>query len=430
MGNSISSLNSFKKFSTFNTNLNVDESNASKNQEAAVESKEKFSQLKAKQGAVTSNELTQVYYVESPKKPVIEEPEANAKIIEGNISSKIGVEYKKIKKLPEYVYRGLKGDPDANFYEYLSLSKIPYFIGGPMLALGFAFGITNHDLQAKSFAKAKFNHILAGVILYYIAVELAKKVIDVPVKIFRGVDLNQPYEQMVACKATSAKGDSPKKAEYHKITESVDFTRWDLMTGDESKNNGKLINEKFDKLAKKFGIDEKVQDSDTTLKDSIKKLINSATAFKYALTAPFVVLAIALAKQSSWANINEGIGAKFGEAFGKILHPDNLKFNVYKTPKNKERKLKLKDVTYDFKMKQRLISAYSIVKDHVARPISESFKSLWHSSKRGKALILVSAIAPVLANLRILQLTSEKNKSFVDISEYVPKFKKHEIGNS
>jgi len=433
MGNEVSSLNSFRKFSTFNTNLSVIDANsvASKNTEVAPEPKEKFSKLKPQQGGVSTNELTRIYYAPAPKKSDIEAPEVNARIIDGKEMSKFGVEMQKIKKLPGYVYKGLKGDPDANFYEYLSLSKIPYFIGGPMLALGFAFGITNHDKQAKAFAKARFHHVLAGVILYYAAVELAKKAIDIPVKLFRGVDLNQPYEQIVPCKASPLKGESPKKTEYHKVTESVDFTRWDLMTGDESKNNGKLINEKFDKLARKFGIDERVQDSDTTLKTSIKKLITVSTACKYALSAPFVVLAIALAKQPNWGTIAEGLGSKFKVVFGDLFNSDNASFKLYRAKAGKEKGLlKVKNFNYDLRGKERANAAYSILKNHVAKPIAESFQSLWKSSKRGKALILVSAIAPILANLRILQLTSEKNKSFVDISEYVPKIKKHQTNNS
>ena len=56
--------------------------------------------------------------------------------------------------------------------------------------------------------------------------------------------------------------------------------------------------------------------------------------------------------------------------------------------------------------------------------MKESFKALWKNNKLGKVIILTSAIAPVLANLRILQLTSEKHNRFVDISEYIPGLKK------
>ena len=37
------------------------------------------------------------------------------------------------KKLPDYVNRGMQGDPDSNFYEFSQVSKIPYFLGGPGL---------------------------------------------------------------------------------------------------------------------------------------------------------------------------------------------------------------------------------------------------------------------------------------------------------
>ncbi len=60
-------------------------------------------------------------------------------------------------------------------------------------------------------------------------------------------------------------------------------------------------------MAEKFGIDKNVQNPDVALKDSIKKLIISATAFKYAIMAPFVALGVGLAGQEAWGNIGKGL---------------------------------------------------------------------------------------------------------------------------
>jgi len=399
MGSNINSFEMFKKFSSVNTNISANEVNNQNSVPLADKSAYNPARAAKKTEQSYAPAVQENFYIKTPVKKA--EKKLKSKIMPKDPLTKLNVEFKKAAKLPEYAYRGLKGDPDANFYEYLSLGKIPYFIGGPLLAAVFAFGATRTNPQARASAIKRAKQIAVGVAFYYTGVELAKKVIDIPVKLFRGVDLNQPYENVVDCRAVSKTGHSPKKIEYHKVTESVDFTRWDLMTGDESKNNGKAVNEQFDKLAKKFGIDKNVQDSDTTLKGSIKKLIISSTAFKYMLAAPFVTLGVALAGQEAWGNI----GNEITEDIKNIFAKSNLN------------------------IKKRASKAGKIIKGNLLTPMKESFKSLWRNGKLGKAIILTSAIAPILANLRILQLTSEKHNKFVDIKEYIPGLKKqpHQI---
>jgi len=397
MGSNINSFEVFKKFNTVNTNISANESDSPKSVTPADKPAYNSDKAAKKSEQSYTPAVQEISYVRTPKRA---EKKLKSKILSNDPLTKLKVEFKKAAKLPEYAYRGLKGDPDANFYEYLSLGKIPYFIGGPLLAAVFAFGATRANPQARASSVKRAKQIAVGVAFYYTGAELAKKVIDIPVKLFRGVDLNHPYENVVDCRAVSKTGDSPKKIEYHKVPESVDFTRWDLMTGDESKNNGKAVNEQFDKLAKKFGIDKNVQDSDATLKGSIKKLIISSTAFKYMLTAPFVVLGVALAGQEAWGNIGNGLKQNIKNMFAK----SNLN------------------------IKERASIAGKIIKGNLLTPMKESFKTLWGAkgapNKIGRAIILTSAIAPILANLRILQLTSEKNNRFVDISEYIPGLKK------
>ncbi|OGI01276.1 MAG: hypothetical protein A2104_07355 [Candidatus Melainabacteria bacterium GWF2_32_7] len=395
MGSNINSFEVFKKFTSVNTNMSVNEVSNQKNAPLTDTSVCNSDTAAKKSDFIPA--VQDVSYVKTISDKTGEK-KLKSRMLPNDSLTKLKVELKKAAKLPEYAYRGLKGDPNANFYEYLSLGNIPYFIGGQLLAAVFAFGKTTNNPQAAVSAVKRAKQIAVGVGLYYLGAELAKKVIDIPVKFFRGVDLNHPYENVVDCRAVSSTGYSPKKIEYHKVTESVDFTRWDLMSGDETKENGQAVNEQFDKLAKKFGIDKNVQDSDATLKGSIKKLIISSTAFKYALTAPFVALGVALAAQDAWGNI--------GKNFGK-----NIK-NMF-------------DTKSLLNLKQRVTIAGEIIKGNLITPMKESFKALWgkkgfSNNKLGKAIILTSAIAPILANLRILQLTSEKHNRFVDITEYIP----------
>ena len=412
MGNTINSLEVFKKFSTVNTNISANGAGNEKN--APIAGTQMFIQGSSydfRDNPVSNDpgdtvvKKSEVSYVKTIGANTGEK-KLKSKILPNDPITKLKVELKKAAKLPEYAYRGLKGDPNANFYEFLSLGKIPYFIGGPLLAAVFAFGITKNNPQARASAVTRTKQIAVGVGLYYLGAELAKKVIDIPVKFFRGVDLNHPYENVVDCRATSKTGFSPKKIEYHKVPESVDFTRWDLMTGDETKDNGQAINEHFDKLAKKFGIDKNIQDTDATLKGSIKKLIISASAFKYMLTAPFVILGVALAAQSRKVN---GLDYPICNDLGKGL---------------KENITKMFNKASPLKLTQRAAVAGEIIKGNFLTPMKESFKALWKNNKLGKAIILTAAIAPILANLRILQLTSEKHNKFVDIAEYIPGLKK------
>ena len=52
--------------------------------------------------------------------------------------------------IPGYAYRGMKGDPDFNFYEYLKVSKIPYYIGGLGLAGVCLAGKNKYSVADKS----------------------------------------------------------------------------------------------------------------------------------------------------------------------------------------------------------------------------------------------------------------------------------------
>ncbi|MFA6990178.1 MAG: hypothetical protein WC197_08930 [Candidatus Gastranaerophilaceae bacterium] len=66
--------------------------------------------------------------------------------------TKLRVKIEQATKVPDYIYNGLNGDPDANFFEYLQLSNIPYYIGGPVLTGMFMAGISKIDQAARNSA--------------------------------------------------------------------------------------------------------------------------------------------------------------------------------------------------------------------------------------------------------------------------------------
>ena len=99
---------------------------------------------------------------------------------------------------PAYAVRGLKGDPDFNFFESLKISKIPYYLGGLGLATICLAGRNNFNPAAKSANTELFKKILSGVLMYYVGREAANMAIDIPVKYTRGIDLNLPYKKVTS----------------------------------------------------------------------------------------------------------------------------------------------------------------------------------------------------------------------------------------
>lgn len=317
------------------------------------------------------------------------------KILDDSFSTKTRVAIASVASRPIYAVRGMKGAPDATFHEYLQIGRIPYYIGGPVLAALFNAGANNFNFQNKLAAKKTTKHIAVGVALYYLGSALAKTVINTPVKLFRGVDLNRPYRDVIDSETESSSGILTKKKEYHKVYESIDFTRWDLLLNHDDKN--KPINANYDKLAKKYGMDENLNDSDSALKPYIKKTIIMSRAWQYALTALFVTLGIGVAKQEAWGNVLKG---SLRNGIKEVALPKS-KLNLH----------------------QRLVRAKEMLNDNLMNPIEESFKGLWkgnakpHSKVIGKALILGTALATVIANVKILSATSARNEKTVDVNK-------------
>lgn len=234
------------------------------------------------------------------------------KLLPDDPLTKLQVGIKQAKKLPEYAYRGLKGDPDANFFEFLQLGKIAYWSGGPTLVA--LFGLGRHKLTTMQKG--------AGVVAYYALAAAGKAVIDAPVKLFRKIDLDHPYKNVVSCRAVNKEGFSPKKVEYHSALESHDFTRFDLFENneDETAKDGRLANKHFDKMAKAMGIDASLNDSDSTVKTYMKRLVATSRAWKYAMIIPFSAIAIAMSKSGEW-----GLNFAPQNVFDEKLSPETFK---------------------------------------------------------------------------------------------------------
>ncbi|MCR4880729.1 MAG: hypothetical protein K6A44_02095 [bacterium] len=284
---------------------------------------------------------------------------------------------------PGYAYRGMKGDPDFNFFEQLKVSRIPYYLGGLGLAAVAMCGKNPLIPNASEANNAFVKKVLLGVLMYYAAREVASAVIDIPMKIFRGVDLNRPYR-----KVTSLREGNPlnlpnnKKPSNQGAFESTEFTRWDLFYKYGQNNN---VNETFDQLAKKFGARRPMKDSDSSLMWKIRKMLIMATSWKTMLSVPFVMVGLGLAQQ-------EG----FAKADFRGLLKDTAK--LFK-PSTKNR----------FRM-------WGVsLKENLGKPIKDGFRDLWNGKSLvakilGRGAIIGAVGLSILANVMILNKTSLKKE--------------------
>lgn len=310
------------------------------------------------------------------------------------LAKRMGINIEKTLAIPFVHFpRGLAGAPDFTFYEFLQTAKFPFYVGGPVLAALFYAGVKKDNLKAAGAAKKAAKHMALGVGLYYVGAALAKKIINTTTKLSRNVDLNQPYAHAVSTSVNQT-GMFKKDVEFHKVTESADFTRWDLLYNKEGRTPAE-INKTYADFAPKYGINKDTNDVDSTLKPLIKKTIVMARAWQYALTAFYVTLGIGMANQPAWDKNATG-GFKKLVTDGIFGHGPN--------------------------MKQRLHAAKAAVYDYMLKPFGQSFIEFWKgrnkaSSISGKTVILASGIATLTAISLLVKKTSAKHHKIEDFSE-------------
>ena len=96
----------------------------------------------------------------------------------------------------DYPAKGLKGDVNSNFYEFLSMGIIPYLAGSATLMLVFNMAKCV-GLFSSQKAKIAGNKLALGVVLYGLFKNISKNLLAKPVKAATGVNINMPYENIV-----------------------------------------------------------------------------------------------------------------------------------------------------------------------------------------------------------------------------------------
>ncbi len=218
-----------------------------------------------------------------------------------------------------YPAKGLKGSKNANFYEFLTMGEVPYLIGSATLMAVFNAATKYFAPFARSKAAPLGNKMALGVVFYALGKSISKSFISTPVNLLTGVDTERPYAKVIYELPDDVNDTDIISIEHHKVFESVEFPRWDLLYGDETK--GEKRNFRYDKIAKRLGMGHDLKDSDQEVKPRIKEIIIKTSLAKNISSYLWAATGVALAFQKPWENYFNVMTFKFwkGKEFLKSL---------------------------------------------------------------------------------------------------------------
>lgn len=233
-------------------------------------------------------------------------------LLKNNIVTNLKVSADKFTKaFTEYPARGIKGDKSSNFYEFLTMGTVPYLLGSASLMAVFNLAGKFFTPFAQSKAGSIGKKMALGVLFYGVGKSASKALINKPVKALTGVDTEMPYAKVVEGFPKFEGDKNTKKIEYHKVFESVEFPRYDLLYGE-----GEKRNEYYDKVAKKLGLGENLKSSDKEVKPRIKEIVSKSSAAKSIASYLWAGVGVGLAVQKPWDNFFTAM--KKGQGLQKV----------------------------------------------------------------------------------------------------------------
>ena len=221
-------------------------------------------------------------------------------LLNNNIKTrvKIGTD-KLVNAFTLYPAKGLKGSKNANFYEFLTMGTVPYLTGSLTLMALFNYADKHYSPFQRVMSKSTGNKLALGVLFYGLMKNISKSFISTPVKIFSGVDIEQPYAKVIYELPDDVNDTDIMSIEHHKVFESVEFPRWDLLYDDKNNSNRNI---KYDRIAKKMGLGDNLNDSDQDVKPMVKKLVVKSSLAKNISSYLWAAVGVGLAVQDSWDN--------------------------------------------------------------------------------------------------------------------------------
>ena len=173
----------------------------------------------------------------------------------------------------DYPVKGLKGDINSNFYEFLTMGIVPYVAGSAMFMVVFnALNLGKHlgARDAKA-ASALGKKMALGVVLYGVLKNISKNLVTKPIKLATGVDTEMPYQNKVynLPKGAGENAEIEVQWQQRKVFDSKEFFRKDL-----------LNKEYFDNVAKKLGLGENLNDSVSETTPIVQSIVATSNTAK------------------------------------------------------------------------------------------------------------------------------------------------------
>lgn len=253
------------------------------------------------QGAIINNQALTTQSGYTIKKDVSHLSSSDDKIIKKTPLTGARVMADKITKdVFSYAPKGMTGSVNSNFYEFLSLGTVPYIIGSTMLIALFNGVNKKFNTQDAAAAGTKGMRMAAGVVLYGVGKWLGGKLINTGVNAYTGIDADMPYRKVVKELPDYPGDKNTTSVEFHKVFESTDFPRWDLINKQGEKNGNRF--EYYDKIANKMGYKDKLNSPDQVVQPTIKEVVTKSLAAKSISAFLWAGLGVAIAAQEPFGH--------------------------------------------------------------------------------------------------------------------------------
>lgn len=305
----------------------------------------------------------------------------------------------------DYPVKGLKGDINSNFYEFLTMGIVPYVLGSAMFMVVFnALNLGKHlgarDAKAASVLGKK---MALGVVLYGVMKNISKNLVTKPIKAATGVDTDMPYQNKVYNLPKEAGENAEIEVQWQQRTvyDSKEFFRKDLL---EKEFKDKAY---FNNVAKNLGLGENLNDSVSETTPIIQNIVATSNTAKTISSYCWAAVGVGLAMQDSWTEFFNSFSNR-----AKYIAKENE--NIFSKIFGKTKNL--------------CKNSYNLIVDFV-KASAKSCKQLWSGEAvnkgfmkhSGKALIGFSTLvtAGLTANsiLRAKNLARNSNESSIDFTK-------------
>lgn len=252
--------------------------------------------------------------------PVVGE-EVESRILPNTLRTRVEQKYQKTTNaFLQYPVKGFKGDVNSDFYEFLTMGIVPYLVGSAMF-MGIFNLLKTLAPKSQKIANINGNKMALGVVLWGLFKTLSNDLVTRPVYWGTGVDIELPVEHVYypLPKEPGEAAEISPQIQQRKVYDSREFFRKDLI----QKDIGVAY---YDKVAKKIGLGENLNDSVTETTPIIQSIISTTKTAKSLSSYAWAGVGVGLAVQNSWTNFfdaisnrkrhiakpNEGLGTKIG----------------------------------------------------------------------------------------------------------------------